>query len=179
MSKQYSLKFDAEGLSLKDALRKFGGDKQSEIPFVVRLIENPQSPIALPGKIDLYNHDCLHIILGLGTSIEAEAFTVGFTMGNDIKTNWLHLQIFKFISRWFYPKAYKFYQWHMKEFDAGVDFGRVFKYKNLNAIDFHFCEKKSVLEIRQMLEIDLEEISAILGEDIGKKNSVKRLCLAR
>lgn len=164
MTKQYRLKFDTDGLSLKDALRKFGGNKPSEIPFVVRLIENPQSPMALPGKIDLYNHDCLHIILGLGTSIEAEAFIIGFTMGNDIKTNWLHLQVFKLISGWFYPKIYKFHQSHMKEFDLGVDLGRKFKYKNLNAINFHVYEDKLVGEIRHILKINLEEISAILIE---------------
>lgn len=48
------------------------------------LLENPDSPLPFAGKIDLYRHDCLHLLLERGLSVEDEAFVVGFTMGNDL-----------------------------------------------------------------------------------------------
>ena len=72
-------------LTLKDSLQSFKGDEQSDIPFIVRLLENPESIVPLPGQINLYNHDCLHILLDRGISLLDEAFVVGFTMGSDLK----------------------------------------------------------------------------------------------
>jgi hypothetical protein len=77
-------------------------NNQSAIPLIIRLFENPSSPIALPGKISLHNHDCLHIILGLGVSPAEEAFIIGFTMGNDDRTKIWHVRLFKFIARFVY-----------------------------------------------------------------------------
>ena len=65
---------------------------------MIRLLENPESIFPLPGKINLYNHDCLHILLALGISLFDEAFVVGFTMGSDLKTNRFHVAVFKFLS---------------------------------------------------------------------------------
>lgn len=81
-------------------------DNQSDIPFIIRLLENPTSPVALPGKISLHNHDCLHIILGIGVSPQEEAFIIGFTMGNDDRTKQWHVKLFKFFSRFIYPAKY-------------------------------------------------------------------------
>ncbi len=67
--------------TLEAAIREINGDPASSIPFLVWLLENLASPIALPGKIDLYCHDCLHVLLNKGFSLEDEAFVVGFTMG--------------------------------------------------------------------------------------------------
>lgn len=58
-------------------------DNQTDIPLIIKLLENPASPIALLGKISLQNHDCLHIILDISVSPSDEAFIIGFTMGND------------------------------------------------------------------------------------------------
>ena len=40
--------------TLSEALQEFSIDRQEDIPWIIRLLENPQSPIALPGKISLY-----------------------------------------------------------------------------------------------------------------------------
>lgn len=49
--------------TLKKALLEFCLNTKEEIPWIVRLLENPQSPLALSGKISLFDHDCLHILL--------------------------------------------------------------------------------------------------------------------
>ncbi len=45
--------------TLKEALQEFRLDKKEDIPWIIKLLENPLSPLALPGKISLFNHDCL------------------------------------------------------------------------------------------------------------------------
>ncbi len=98
--------------TLRDALAAMQGDASDSIPFLVRLLENPASPMALPGMIDLYRHDCLHLLLGRGFSLHDEAFVVGFTMGNDLRTRPIHLAIFKICSLLFYPRPYRFARCH-------------------------------------------------------------------
>ena len=99
-------------------------DRPSDIPFLKELLENPNSPIALPGKIYLQNHNCLHSLLNRGFPLEDEAFIIGFTMANDLKINKFHLLIFKFISLNFHPNKYRFKQEHMPAFNSGFLLGK-------------------------------------------------------
>lgn len=142
-----------EDRSLRQALQAMGGDPPSGIPFLVRLLENPDSPIALPGKIDLYHHDCLHVLLDRGFSLEDEAFVIGFTMGNDVQTNWLHVAIFKLCSFLFYTKSYRFRWAHFKSFDLGAAYGRSIKDKNLNRFDFSSYQDQPLAVLRRFLGI--------------------------
>ena len=91
--------------------------RDSQVPFRVWLLENPQSFMALPGNISLPNHDCLHLLLNRGFSPEDEAFILGFTMGNDPDTSWWHIGLFKLASRFFYPQKFQFNREHLKQFD--------------------------------------------------------------
>lgn len=145
-------------LTLKDSLQSLKGDEQSDIPFTVRLLENPESIVPLPGKINLYNHDCLHILLERGISLCDEAFVVGFTMGSDLKTNRFHLAVFKFLSNLLYPQPYKFNQKQFKLFKIAFNYGRKLKVKNLNQVDFQVYENQTVGELRKLLGINLEEV---------------------
>ena len=145
-------------LTLKDCLPILNGDEQSDIPFMVRLLENPESIFPLPGKINLYNHDCLHILLDRGISLFDEAFVVGFTMGSDLKTNRFHLAVFKFLSNLLYPQQYKFNQKQFKLFDLAFNYGRKLKVKNLNQVDFKAYEERTVGELRKLWGINLEEV---------------------
>ena len=145
-------------LTLKDCLQSLQGDEQSAIPFLVRLLESPESIFPLPGKINLYNHDCLHILLDRGRSLFDEAFVVGFTMGSDLKTNRFHLAVFKFLSNLLYPQQYKFEREQFKLFDLAFNYGRKLKVKNLNQLDFKVYENQTVGELRKLLGIDLTEV---------------------
>ncbi|MEO0459023.1 MAG: hypothetical protein AAF152_20915 [Cyanobacteria bacterium P01_A01_bin.114] len=56
-------------ITLQDAIASLNLDEPDQIPLMIRLVENPDSPIALPGNIDLRAHDCLHILLNRGVSL--------------------------------------------------------------------------------------------------------------
>ena len=154
----YNFNIHKSNLTLKECLQNINGDEQSDIPFLVWLLENPESIFPLPGKINLYNHDCLHILLDRDISLVDEAFVVGFTMGSDLKTNRFHLAVFKILSSIFYPKQYKFNQEQFELFNIAFNYGRRLKVKNLNKLYFKAYEHKTVGELRKLFGIDLEEI---------------------
>ena len=141
-------------ITLKSVYQEMNLDNQSDIPLIIRLLENPSSPIALPGKISLHNHDCLHIILGLGVSAAEEAFLIGFTMGNDDRTKIWHVRLFKFIARFVYPLQYRFNHQHLNIFDLGFEYGKTLKYRNLNQIEIDRFYDLTIQELRELFDID-------------------------
>ena len=149
------------GLTLRDAYQQLGGDVQGDIPFMVRLFENPQSFMAFPGEIDLERHDYLHLLLNRGTSNYDEAFIVGFTMGSDVRTNWFHIICFKLISMFLYPSNYRFSPMHLRSFDLGIWYGRKCKTRNINHLDFTLLMDMKISEIRAKLGLDLNELASI------------------
>jgi len=140
--------------SLIHAYQKFGGMKQSEMPWIIWLLENPKSPVALAGAIPLKEHDYLHLLLNRGKSPEDEAFIIGFTMGNDTHLTKLQLWIFKFAARFLYPKNYRFTQPHFELFDAGVKAGEQLQTKNLCRLNFSSIEEESLEHLRAKLKIN-------------------------
>ena len=48
---------DNAGRSLGSIYRSMPGDLSSTVPWYVRLLENPDSPVALAGAVDLRGHD--------------------------------------------------------------------------------------------------------------------------
>jgi hypothetical protein len=118
--------------TLDAAYQSLQGDPPDKIPFVVWLLENPASPLAMPGNIDLAGHDCIHLLLKQGFAAANEAYVVGFTMGNDDRTTWLHLMIFRIVALFLYPPKYRLTTDELAIFDQGVALGRQTKVKNLN-----------------------------------------------
>jgi hypothetical protein len=145
---------ELDTLILKRAYQTLDGDPPSKIPFIVWLLENPESPLALPGCIDLYKHDCLHLLLKQGFTSENEAYVVGFTMGNDIRTNRIHLLIFKIAARVLYPEKYRLNDSDVDAFKRGFQMGQRVRVKNINQTSFKQWEYKVLREIRT--EIGLE-----------------------
>ena len=135
-------------------------DQQGDIPWLVRFMENPASPLPFPGKISLENHDCLHLLLDRDVSAQDEAFVVGFTMGNDVATKGIHKAIFKFFSRYLYPKKFQFSEEHLKTFDLGYAYGKKLAEvsPNLNKINFRDYFDKTIDELKNMFKIDEEDI---------------------
>ena len=146
-----SLSFSSEQATLHEAYCAIKGNEPSEIPLLVWLLENPSSPVPFPGKIDLYGHDCLHILLNRHFTLEDEAFIVGFTMGNDVLTKPWHIRLFKLISRRLYPQDYRFHQDHWMAFDDGVKLGYAAPVKNINYLDFRFYQNESIRNLRYWL----------------------------
>ncbi|OZH51230.1 hypothetical protein AFK68_32395 [Hydrocoleum sp. CS-953] len=148
--------------TLAEALSNFSLNKQSEIPWLVKLLENPKSPLALPGNINLFGHDCLHLLLARGTSGADEAFVIGFTMGNDLKTNRLHILIFKVFTQFFYPVKYRFTSYQLQIFDQGLILGQQLKTKNIHQFDFNLVLDKSIGEMRSYFGINLKQLEEFI-----------------
>jgi hypothetical protein len=143
----------SDSITLKKAVESLGGYDQTDVPWQIWLFENPDSAIALPGAITLFNHDCLHVLLDRGFSNDDEAFIIGFTMGNDIQTQWFHVVIFKVLSLIFYPKKYHFTRDQMQLFDIGCRLGRNHVLRNLNCLNFNLHADKTIREVRHVLHI--------------------------
>lgn len=149
---------DSKESTLGEAYEKFKGDQQKDIPFLVWLLENPDSPLPFPGQIRLFEHDCLHLILGLGISASDEAFIVGFTMGNDPNTKTWHMLLFRLIARCLYPEIYRFNRHHISVFNYGFKYGRQLKVQSLNTIDLLQYIDHNINEIREEFGIDVKAI---------------------
>jgi hypothetical protein len=99
-------------------------DPADRIPRRIRLLENPASPVALPGAVRLDLHDGLHLLLNRGYDTADEAFVVGFSMGNDPRCRRRHERVMEVASRWVYPRAYRHSASDLEQFRAGVSLGR-------------------------------------------------------
>lgn len=143
----------SSSVTLGEAYNSFGGDEPISIPLLVWLLENPKSQLALPGKISLFNHDCLHILFGLGFSAKEEAFLVGFAMGTDPSTRPIHLMMLKFFAKQLYPHPYRFSQDCLDAFDVGVKYGERSEFQNLYRLDFSGFKEFSVDTLRRQLGI--------------------------
>ncbi|NJP20984.1 MAG: hypothetical protein HC763_20550 [Hydrococcus sp. CRU_1_1] len=133
------------------------------MPFLVWLLENPDSPLPLPAKISLKNHDYVHVILDLDLSCQSEAFIVGFTMGNDSQTNEFFINFFKFVARFLYPGKYRFSSEDLQYFEEGLIFGRELPSKNLNSYIFESLQEDSLEKIREKLKINFNKLKQLLN----------------
>ena len=55
-----------------------------DVPLIIKLTENPKysSSRVFTGAVDLFTHDCIHVLLGRGLLLKDEAFVIGYTMGS-------------------------------------------------------------------------------------------------
>ncbi|MDV2997439.1 MAG: hypothetical protein N4J56_007144 [Chroococcidiopsis sp. SAG 2025] len=140
-------------MTLAQAYNLIVGDCPAEIPFVVWLVENPDSPLPLPGNIHLRQHDYLHLLLGRGFAATDEAYVIGFTMGNDLSTKRWHIWLFKLVSLLIYPPKFRFSSTDLAAFDLGVARGRRLPIKNLNQLDFTPYQNWQLSRLRDGLKL--------------------------
>ena len=147
-------------MTFKEALNIFlktnTAKKQKDISWLVWLIENPKSPFHLHGAATLHDHDHIHVLLRRGQANDDEAFVIGFTMGNDDRTKSWESKLFKFISRWLYPKTERFTKKQLKIFDSGFKYGqsKLNLYKRISEFDWDKMDKNTPLgEVRKSFGI--------------------------
>jgi hypothetical protein len=144
---------ELDQLTLQDAYLSICGDPSASMPFWIWLFENPDSPLSLPGKINLYRHDCLHLLLKKGFHSAGEAYVIGFTMGNDPSTRWLHFTIIKLVTQFLYPHPYRFSKADIEYLNAGFAHGKGARVKGLNQAPFERWQTMTLIKLRQFLEI--------------------------
>ena len=94
-----------EGLRSMDSFKL----QAEDVPFIIKLVENPKYDIGLFAEnVSLYNHDCIHLLLGRGLRVKDEAFVIGYTMGSTKKMRRWRRNLYMFCAKYLFPEGYKF-----------------------------------------------------------------------
>ena len=125
---------------------------QEDIPFIIKLVENPKYDVGLfAGYVDLFTHDCIHVLLGRGLLIKDEAFVIGYTMGSSRKMFRWRRNLFMFCAKHLYPEGYDFGEEERFVFNMGVLAGSKCP-TDLSKVNF-----------KKFLNLNVGEITSTLG----------------
>lgn len=157
---------DTDDLTLRALYDTLPGFPAEAVHPMVRLFENPDSPIAFEGAITLERHDIVHCLLGRGLIDQDEAFVLGYTMGTSKRMNRVKKWAFKTVLA-NYPEPYRIMGPELKAYDLGVEAGSKC---GTNAIYDHPLENYfdlTICEARRQLGID----KALLLETYGREQA--------
>jgi len=131
-----------------------------DVPLVIKLVENPKyfTSKIFTGAVDLFTHDCVHVILGRGLLLKDEAFVIGFTMGSTKQMKRWRRNLFMLICKYLYPEGYKFGEQERYVFYSGVMAGSRCP-TDLTQVDFGALADYKVQGVREKLGIDREVLS--------------------
>jgi hypothetical protein len=141
--------------------------KQDDVPFIVRMVENPAFDIPLlevfHGATRLETHDNLHILLGRGLLPKDEAFVIGFTMGSTDQVGGSEEFLYGLFAKYFYPRAYRFTDEDLRVFKDAVRLGFVSDCQSLCEADFSRHLDRPLEEVRAALGIESALLRAYYG----------------
>ena len=153
-------------ITLREGMRRLLaiGNDQGEVPFLVKIMENPAfdlPPLSMfRGRVTLEQHDCVHLLLGRGTTLYDEAFTIGFTMGSSKEMSTAATRWFAAVAGRWYPKPYRFPKSARRIFTDAVHLGAVSECKPLDRVDFEPLMGLTLHEVRRKLGIEEELLQA-------------------
>lgn len=165
--RDFHIPISEDNITLKEALEimKSTANEDYEVPLIIKLIENPEYDLPyidiFHGAVDLYHHDCIHLLLGRGMLPKDEAFVIGFTMGSTNKVNIFEKMLFKFITKYIYKKPWNFTDDDIQILDMAVTLGHNSKVLPLDKIDFKSMEEKTLGEIRKELGLEVDMIKQL------------------
>jgi len=154
--------------SLASIYRGMPRDTESAIPWLVRLLENPTSPVALAGAIDLFGHDCIHVLLGRGLLPQDEAFVLGFTMGSSAASPRWQMALFRWCAEHLYPSAYRFSRLDAEVFAFAHGAARRWRGPSLDRVDFRAWLERPLGALRGALRIDPSWLRAVYREEAAR-----------
>jgi hypothetical protein len=130
---------------------------QEDVPLIIKLTENPKyfTSKLFTGAVDLFSHDCIHVILGRGLLPKDEAFIIGYTMGSGKKMSRWRRNLFLWVCKYLYPEGYKFNEEERYVFYSGVMAGSRCP-TDLSKVNFKELSDYKVQGIREKLGIDKE-----------------------
>ena len=158
--KQWHIPFRQDALTLRQAHEsmKLVRAEQEEIPLMVQLVENPKFQIPgfqlFHGAVDLIQHDYIHIVLGRGLLQKDEAFTIGFTMGSTNKITTTEENLYALISRYLYPKVYKFSKDDIEVFKDAIRLAYISRCEALDEFDFTPLLDEPLYEVRNSVGLE-------------------------
>lgn len=150
-----------ERRTLGELYASLPGDTATSVPWYVKLLENPRSPVALAGAVDLFTHDCIHLVLGRGLLPQDEAFVIGFTMGTSARCPTWHARLLGFCARFLYGSSYRFSDLDHEVFHYAVAAGRTSEVLPLAGVDFATLRDQPLARVRDKVGLNrglLDEI---------------------
>lgn len=145
---------------LQEVIATLPAAKADDIPWLVRLFENPASSIAFPGAINLARHDAIHVLLGRGLRNQDEAFVIGFTMGSSSHIYRWQRHIFRWIIAHLYPAPYKFSAQDLIAFDLGFNLGTRLPARDLDSFPFEKYHHSKLQDLRYWMGINVAKLQA-------------------
>lgn len=143
-------------LSVEDVIKTMPAVTAAKIPWIIRLLENPESPFRFRGAVSLIDHDVLHVLLGRGLQDQDEAFVIGFAMGTAKKPSPIQRRVLRFVLGRVYPEPYRIPSSLLAAFDLGFTCGRETGNKDLYKMKLDSFVGVSVRQARQECGIDTE-----------------------
>ena len=130
---------------------------QEDVPLIIKLTENPKyfTSKLFTGAVDLFSHDCIHVLLGRGLLPKDEAVVIGYTMGSGKKMSRWRRNLFLWICKHLYPEGYKFTEQERYIFYSGVMAGSRCSV-DLSKVQFDKLQNMKIDYIRKLLDIDKE-----------------------
>ena len=137
---------------------------QEDVPLIIKLVENPKcfTSKLFTGAVNLFTHDCIHVLLGRGLLPKDEAFVIGYTMGSGKQMARWRRNLFMFCAKYLYPSGYRFGEEERFIFNLAVVAGSKCDI-DLSAVDFNKMVNLRVSEIRRDLKISYEIIKHCYG----------------
>jgi hypothetical protein len=145
---------DTDALTLGDVLDTMPGLPPQDIPELVRLFENPASPVALVGACTLAQHDALHALLGRGLLDQDEAFVIGFTAGTCRPRLTDAVRQAYRVALSSYGEPYRIVGRDLLAFDLGIKAGVTSGALDLDRLDVDALRPRRLGELRAALNID-------------------------
>lgn len=137
---------------------------QTDIPLIVKLIENPKFDIPgisiFNGAVDLQDHDCIHALLGRGMLPHDEAFTIGFTMGSTNRVTTAETRLYELAAKFLYPGPYKFSDNDIQIFKDGVHLGFVSDCLPLDKLDYKPYLDMTLKDAREAIGLEVDLLKA-------------------
>lgn len=164
--RDWIIPISCEAVTLQDALKtaEHMAANQSDVPLIIRLIENPNFSIPgvniFDGAVNLYDHDCIHALLGRGLLSKDEAFVIGFTMGSTNRVSTSQQKLFELAAKYLYPGPYKFDDEDIHVFKDAVSLGFISDCQPLDRVDYRTRVGRSLHEVRAELGIEADLLRA-------------------
>lgn len=145
-----------DSLLVENVIKTMPAVTAAKIPWVIKLLENPESPFRFRGAVSLIDHDVLHVLLGRGLQDQDEAFVIGFAMGTAKKPSPIQRRVLRFVLGRVYPEPYRIPGPLLPAFDLGFACGRETGNKDLYKMKLDSFTGVSVRQAREECGIDTE-----------------------
>ncbi len=164
--KEWHVPLEVEDITIRECLATQApvAAGSSDIPLIVKLVENPKFDIPgltlFNGAVSLDDHDVIHVLLGRGMLPKDEAFVIGFTMGSTNRMSTSEKKMYSLVAKYLYPGPYKFSDEDIVVFKKAAHLGYVSDCTPLDKIDFSPYLDMTVKEARVSLGIEADLLAA-------------------